>query len=143
MNNYGGAAAFQRGAQSYAQVGVQSGVVSASPHKLISMLFDGAQSRIRAARLHMQQGNVAGKAEAISKAMDIVSTGLQAALDREQGGELAANLEALYDYIVGRLLHANLHNDEAALDEAARLLEDIGSAWKSIAEHVPADAGAG
>lgn len=142
MNDFGGAAAYQRGIQSYARVGVESGVVSASPHRLISLLFDGAQSRIRTAKLQMQQGNVAGKAEAITKAIDIVSAGLQSALDREQGGELAASLESLYDYIVGRLLHANLHNDEAALDEAARLLDDIGSAWKSITEQVPAEAGA-
>ncbi|RXE49694.1 flagellar export chaperone FliS [Chromohalobacter israelensis] len=125
-----------RGAQAYARVGVESGVMSASPHRLIVMLFDGAQAAIRAAKLHMEDGNIAAKGQSISKAMDIVNNGLAAALDREQGGELAERLESLYDYVVRLLMKANRHNDQAALDEAARLLEDIGSAWREIGPQV-------
>ncbi|ABE59383.1 flagellar export chaperone FliS [Chromohalobacter israelensis] len=125
-----------RGAQAYARVGVESGVMSASPHRLIVMLFDGAQAAIRAAKLHMEDGNIAAKGQSISKAMDIVNNGLAAALDREQGGELAERLESLYDYVVRLLMKANRHNDQAALDEAARLLDDIGSAWREIGPQV-------
>lgn len=121
-----------RGAGAYARVGVESGVMSASPHQLIVMLFDGAQAAIRTARLHMQAGNVAEKGKAISKAIDIVNMGLLAALDHERGGELAGRLEQLYDYVARLLLRANLHNDENSLDEAAALLEQIGSAWRQI-----------
>jgi len=121
-----------RGASAYARVGVESGVMAASPHQLIVMLFDGAQASIRAARLHLQDGRVAAKGEAISKALDIVNRGLRAALDGERGGEVASGLDGLYDYIARRLIHANLHNDEASLDEAERLLEDIASAWRDI-----------
>lgn len=121
-----------RGAGAYARVGVESGVMSASPHQLIVMLFDGAQAAIRTARLHMQAGNVAEKGKAISKAIDIVNQGLLAALDHERGGELAGRLEQLYDYVARLLLRANLHNDERSLDEASLLLEQIGSAWRQI-----------
>ncbi len=132
MNTAQRAAAYSRGAGSYARVSVESGVLSASPHRLITMLFDGAQSSIRTARLQMQQGNAAAKGQALSRALDIVNNGLLSALDRDKGGELAENLAALYDYIGRLLLAANIHNDEASLDEASRLLEDIGSAWLDI-----------
>ncbi|MBV2132272.1 flagellar export chaperone FliS [Pseudomonas sp. MAP12] len=125
-----------RGAAAYARVGVESSVMSASPHRLIGMLFDGAQTSIRAARLHMQNGDVAEKGKAISRAIDIVNQGLLAALDHERGGELAERLEQIYDYVVRLLLQANLRNDEQRLDEAARLLEDIGSAWREIGQQV-------
>ncbi|PMR77690.1 flagellar export chaperone FliS [Billgrantia endophytica] len=127
-----GAAAYGRGAGAYARVGVESGVMSASPHQLIVMLFDGALSSIRAARIHMQAGSVAEKGRAISKALDIVNNGLLAALDTEKGGEIAERLGSLYDYVVRLLLAANLHDDQESLDQAERLLEDIASAWREI-----------
>lgn len=122
-----------RGANAYAKVGVESGVLSASPHQLIVMLFDAAQTSIRATRLHMQAGNVAEKGKAISRAVDIVNRGLVAALDHERGGELAARLAQIYDYVTRLLLQANLRNDEQSLDQAEKLLEEIGSAWREIA----------
>ena len=124
------------GARSYAQVGLQSGVMSASPHQLITMLFDGAKTAIAMARHHMEHKEIAAKGKAISKAINIVDNGLKASLDAEAGGkagaELVANLSALYDYISQRLMYANLRNDPALLDEADRLLENIGSAWREI-----------
>lgn len=125
-----------RGANAYAKVGVESGVLSASPHQLIVMLFDAAQTSIRAARLHMQAGNVTEKGKAISRAIDIVNRGLLAALDHERGGELAGRLEQIYDYVTRLLLQANLRNDQQSLDQAANLLEEIGSAWREIAPQV-------
>ncbi|QFT83434.1 Flagellar protein FliS [Halomonas sp. THAF12] len=127
-----GAAAYGGGASAYARVGVESGVMSASPHQLIVMLFDGAVAAIRAARIHIEAGNTAEKGKAISKALDIVNNGLAAALDAEQGGEVAGNLASLYDYIARQLLAANLRNDVTKLDEAERLLNDIASAWREI-----------
>ncbi len=121
-----------RGAAAYGRVSVESDVFSASPHKLISLLFDGAQKNIRAAQLHMEQGNIAEKGKAITKAIDIVQQGLLAALDKEIGGEMAENLEAIYLYVSELLLKANLHNDVSKLTQAAQLLDEIGSAWKSI-----------
>lgn len=133
MNVSRGAVAYgSRGASAYARVGVESGVMSASPHQLIVMLFDGAIASIRAARIHMQAGNVAEKGKAISKALDIVNNGLAAALDAERGGEVAERLASLYDYIVRLLLAANRHNDEQSLTQAETLLDNVASAWREI-----------
>lgn len=125
-----------RGANAYAKVGVESGVLSASPHQLIVMLFDAAQTSIRAARLHMQADNIPEKGKAISRAVDIINRGLVEALDHERGGELAGRLEQIYDYVTRLLLQANLRNDQQSLDQAANLLEEIGSAWREIAPQV-------
>ncbi|MFP4137029.1 MAG: flagellar export chaperone FliS [Halomonas sp.] len=132
MSAMRGAAAYGRGASAYARVGVESGVMSASPHQLIVMLFDGAIASIRAARLHLEAGHTAEKGKAISKAMDIINNGLMAALDVEKGGEIAERLAALYDYTVRLLLTANLRNDVESLDQAETLLNDIAGAWKEI-----------
>ncbi len=124
------------GAGAYASVGLETRAMSASPHQLITMLFDGAKIAIGMARLHMAAGETEAKGNAISKAIGIVGNGLKAALDAdaagEAGAELVGNLSALYDYVVQRLFSANLHNDVQALDEADRLLENIASAWREI-----------
>lgn len=120
------------GTQAYAQVSVESGVMGASPHQLIVMLFDGALSALLRARILMNQGNIADKGLAISKAINIIDNGLKNGLNHEQGGEIADNLAALYDYMKRRLMQANLHNDLAALDEVSGLLENIADAWRQI-----------
>ncbi|MBB3179119.1 flagellar export chaperone FliS [Variovorax sp. Sphag1AA] len=124
------------GAGAYARIGVESGAMSASPHQLISMLFDGAKTAIGMARHHMASGDVVAKGRAISQAVNIVENGLKASLDADaagaSGAELVGNLTALYGYIVQRLLYANLRNDAQALDEADRLLDDIAGAWREI-----------
>lgn len=121
-----------RGANAYARVGVESAVMSADPHQLIVMLFDGAQATIANARMHMQDGNRSAKGAAISKAIDIVNNGLAAALDRERGGDIAENLGQLYDYIARLLLQANLRDDVSQLDQAAALLDNVGSGWREL-----------
>ncbi|CNH35375.1 flagellar export chaperone FliS [Yersinia pekkanenii] len=120
------------GVQAYAQVGVESGVMSASPHQLIVMLFDGAQSALVRASILMSQGDIPAKGAALSKAINIIDNGLSAGLDMEKGGEMAENLSALYNYMSRRLLHANLHNDEQAINEVSALLENIADAWRQI-----------
>ena len=133
---YTPAHAYHPGANAYARMGTESGAMSASPHQLITMLFDGAKTAITMARHHMANKEIAAKGLAISKAINIVENGLKASLDADVGGadgaELVANLAALYDYINERLLYANLRNDPALLDEAERLLDNIGSAWREI-----------
>ena len=119
--------------KAYAQVGVETGVMSANPHKLILMLFDGALLSIATASHNMREGNIPEKGAAVSKAIDIVANGLKASLDFDTGADLAPRLAALYDYICERLLFANLRNDKAALDEAVRLLTELKGAWEEIA----------
>lgn len=125
-----------RGADAYAKVGVESGILSASPHQRIVMLFDSYQTSIRVARLHLQAGHIAEKGIAITKAINIVNKGLRASLNLEEGGEIASQLDRLYDYIVRLLLRANLNNDETALTVAADLLENIAAAWLAIGSQI-------
>lgn len=122
----------RNGSQAYAQVGLESSVMSASPHQLIVLLFDGARSALVRARILLQQNDIVGKGSALSKAIDIITNGLKAGLDVEKGGELAENLAALYDYMVQRLMIANLHNDAKAIEEVETLLNSISDAWRQI-----------
>lgn len=116
----------------YQKVGIDAAVEVADPYRLILLLFAGAQAAVGNARAAMQQNNVAARGEAVSKAIDIIGNGLKVSLDLEQGGELAERLNALYDYLVLRLLRANLDNDLCALEEVATLLEEVHSAWREI-----------
>ena len=127
------------GAGAYARVKLETGIVAASPHQLIAMLFDGATVAMNCALEHMQAGRFEDKGKAITKAIRIVDEGLRASLDRQAGGEIAANLDALYGHVIGRLLHANLRNDAGAVQECLRLIAEIKGAWDAIA---PAPAGA-
>lgn len=117
----------------YTQVGVQSKLESASPHRLIQMLFEGALEKIAHAKGHIAQGNIAEKAGFISWAIAIIQ-GLQASLDMKVGGEIAENLEGLYEYMQKRLLQANVTNDVAILDEVTKLLSTIKEGWDLIPE---------
>ena len=116
----------------YQKVGVDAAIEVADPHRLILLLFAGAQAAIGNARVAMQQQQIAARGEAISKAIDIIGNGLKVSLDLEQGGEIAQRLDALYDYLVLRLLRANLDGDLRALEEVATLLEEILGAWREI-----------
>ena len=104
----------------------------ADPHRLVVLLFEGALAAIGAARAAIQQNNIRVKGESISKAIDIISNGLKASLDAEKGGDLAARLESLYDYMVLRLLQANLKSDDKALEEVSGLIGELLSAWREI-----------
>ncbi|HEY4435637.1 MULTISPECIES: flagellar export chaperone FliS [Lelliottia] len=122
----------QNGARAYQQVGLESAVLSATPHQLVVMLFDGALSALVRARLFLEEGKIAEKGEALSKAINIIDNGLKAGLNMEVDSELPGNLAALYDYMVRRLLHANLRNDVEAIVEIEGILNNIADAWKQI-----------
>lgn len=117
----------------YTQVGAQTGVVEATPHRLIQMLLEGALDKIAIAKGHMARGNIAEKGSHISWAISIIS-GLRAALNQEAGGELATRLDDLYEYMEQRLLEANLQNNAEYLDEVGRLLGQIKAGWDGIAD---------
>jgi flagellar protein FliS len=119
-------------AKAYQNVGTTSGAMSASPHGLVIMLFDGAQAAISTARMHLQAGHGPEKAQSISKAVAIIQDGLMASLDRQAGGELAEQLFALYEYMVSRLVDANVTNRAEPLEEVQKLLGDLEGAWKTI-----------
>ncbi|AOU94102.1 flagellar biosynthesis protein FliS [Achromobacter ruhlandii] len=105
--------------------------MSATPERLITLLYLGARAAIGQARIHLQDGRVAERGAAISKAIKIVDEGLKTGLNMEAGGDIAANLARLYDYIVRTLLTANLKADPEQLDIADRLLADLAEAWQT------------
>lgn len=127
-----------RSAHAYQRVSVESSVDMADSHKLVSLLFDALQKAIGMAKLSMQAGNVPAKCQQIGQAIRILEEGLKAPLDLENGGEIAANLNALYGYCATRLVLANARNDVAGLDEVASLIEPVASGWKQIADNGPA-----
>jgi len=115
----------------YQQTSVHSGVMDASPHRLIQMLLDGALSRILSAKGSIKQNNIVKKGEQIGSAISIVE-GLKASLDFNQSGDISNNLDALYEYITRLLLQANINNDADLLDEAGKLLSEIKMGWDAI-----------
>lgn len=125
-------AATRHAVNAYARVGTETGVMTANPHQLILMLFEGARLAIAKAGLHVQRNETTAKGEAISKAIMIIDHGLKASLDVEAGGEMAEKLSALYEYMTNRLLIANLRNDFKALEEVGRLLAELHGAWEAI-----------
>jgi flagellar protein FliS len=127
-----------RSASAYKRVGIETSVDNADPHKLVVLLFDGLQQALGAARLAMQRGDVPVKCKQVGMAVRILEEGLKGGLNLEQGGEIAANLDALYSYCVTRLTIANIKNDLAGLEEVSRLIEPIASGWKQINGQGPA-----
>ncbi|MFN2308629.1 MAG: flagellar export chaperone FliS [Gammaproteobacteria bacterium] len=127
----------QAALQQYKNLNASTQVASASPHRLIQMLLDGALEKIRLARSFMQQGRLGEKAQHITWAISIID-GLRVSLNKDAGGELAQHLEDLYDYMTRRLTETNLHNDPAILDEVAGLLGQIKEAWDAIGEQTGA-----
>jgi flagellar protein FliS len=121
----------------YQQVSVETRLTGATPHQLVAMLFDGWMEAVAQARGAMRNGELAGKGHAIGRAVRIIDEGLRAGLDLQAGGTLARDLHELYGYLTMRLTTANLHNDEAALDECQRLMRPLQEAWAAIAPKVP------
>ncbi|UEG59872.1 flagellar export chaperone FliS [Stutzerimonas chloritidismutans] len=118
----------------YQRVGVQTQVAEASPHRLIQMLMQGGLDRIYQARGAIQFGRLAEKGELIGKSISIVG-GLREALDHEVGGEISANLDRLYEYMIRRLTEANRNNDADALTEVAALLQEVKAGWDGIEQY--------
>jgi flagellar protein FliS len=120
----------------YRKTGVEIDVQSASPHRLVAMLFDGVLESIAQAHGAIVAGNIALKARALRRAVAIVDEGLKSALDAQQGGRLATDLGDLYAYITLRLTQANLHSDVQALEECKHLLQPLQQAWAEIGDRV-------
>lgn len=126
-----------RSAAAYQRVSVETGVSNASPHQLVTMLFEGLLLAMGMACAALARGDMAAKGEQIIKAVRILDEGLKPALNLAQGGELAANLNGLYGYCSLRLTQANLRNDAAALADVIRVIEPLADGWKQIGERAP------
>lgn len=129
MNYAGGASALR----DYQKMRTEQEVAGANPHQLIQLMLERLLAKIAIARGHLERGDSAGKGTHIGAAISIVD-GLRVSLDTDRGGQLAANLSGLYEYMSRRLLHAQLRDDTSALDEVATLVREIKSAWEAIAD---------
>lgn len=119
--------------QQYQNIHNQTDVAGADPHRLTQLLLEGALRRIAEAKGYLQRGQQAQLGEALGKALGIIS-GLQAALNREAGGDIAANLYDLYDYMARRLIKVHIDKNDDALVEVASLLTEIKTGWEGIRE---------
>lgn len=124
---------YSKGANQYRQVGLTSEVEGADPHRLIQMLMEGALIRMSQAKSMITDKNYEGKAKLLGRVMEIIAT-LQSSLDNDKGGDIAANLDRLYDYMNRRLLEASSANDTTMVDEVMSLLLEIKSGWDGIRE---------
>jgi len=125
----------KRGLQQYGSVAVSSEADFATPHRLVQMLMEGVLDKVAAAKGYMLRNEIAAKGEHISWAVSIIG-GLREALDFEGGGEIARNLDDLYEYMSRRLVEANMANDAAILDEVSSLMIEIKGSWDVMPENV-------
>jgi flagellar protein FliS len=125
------------GAKQYQQMNVQTSVMDASPHQLITMMFDGLIGRLATAKGFIGRKDYEGKSRALGSAITIIGA-LQDALDAERGGEIAENLDRLYLYMTRRVFAAGVANDTDIIDEVIGLVKTIKEGWDGIKEEVEA-----
>ncbi|WPL18570.1 Flagellar protein FliS [Thiorhodovibrio winogradskyi] len=127
--------AMRKEINSYRESGQLAEVLDADPHRLIQMLLDATLESIAVASGAMKASNYKLKGEQLGRAISIINN-LAAILDYEKGGDLAAQLGSLYDYMIRRLLEGSAANDVEALAEVARLMREIKSGWDAVPEQL-------
>ena len=125
-------------AKAYQELDTEGRIEDASPHRLIQLMMERALAKIGLARRQLKEGQVAERGASISDAITIINA-LQASLNHKADERMSENFDALYAYMMRRLLEANLHNDDAMLREVADLLGEIKEAWDAIADEVDGD----
>jgi len=115
----------------YQSVDLRATVETASPHKMVSMLFDGALKALATAKGCCERSDIEGRAAAINKASDII-VGLKGCLDQEKGGEVAQGLDELYDYSIRQLYQANKENSAELVQEIIGLITELSSGWNEM-----------
>jgi len=118
----------------YTRIGRDMGVETASSHKLILMLYDGAVLALGTAVVCLDRGDKLMMSNEIMKASNIIAQGLRDSIDPKAGGELAERLSALYDYMNVRLQFANIKGDKKIIEEVSGLLHELRGAWEEIAK---------
>lgn len=116
----------------YRNVGLETSGATHDQHQLVSMMFQTVLESLAVARGAIESGDTAQKIKQIDRVVRIIQEGLRTSLDMDNGGELAQNLAALYDYAVVRLAQGNASNDAAKLQEVAQLIKPVAEAWAQI-----------
>jgi flagellar secretion chaperone FliS len=109
----------------------QTGVVTADPKRLVLMCYEEAIRSLKIARAKYLSRDYEEKAEALRKVQDIINA-LNSALDYAQGGEIASNLHALYQFMLHHLMEADLKRDMKGIDHIIWMLTELKSAWEEI-----------
>ena len=122
----------QSGINAYANVSLETGTVDASPLRLTVMLYDGAVTACIQAQQAIQQGDILKKGECLTKAISIIDEGLRSSLNKRAGGQIAASLDQLYQYMTRSLMQANLRMDAKKVQEIQQLLVNLKSAWETL-----------
>ncbi len=119
--------------QQYQQIGTRGAIGDASPHRLIQLMMEHALTQMNHARGHIMRDEIDRKGQALGSAISVIN-GLQASLNHKEDARMSANFDALYAYMMRRLLEANLKNDAAIVDEIAGLMRELKEAWDAIAD---------
>jgi flagellar protein FliS len=122
------------GYDSYQQVNLDAQAASATPHQLVLMLIDGLLDELVRIKGHISAKRLAEKGEGINKCMNIL-IGLDSALDMDNGGEVAANLHDLYDFVQTELFRASVNNDNARIETAEQIITTIREGWEGFGQH--------
>ncbi|MGO0308845.1 flagellar export chaperone FliS [Endozoicomonas acroporae] len=109
----------------------RASVEVAKPEQLVATLFNKLMETLAKARHYMEEQDLGKKVDRINLSIDILLA-LEQSLDHEKGGELAGNLQALYQYCIKRLTEANASNDVTMIDEVAGLMGEIREGWQSV-----------
>lgn len=122
------------GYDSYQQVNLDAQAASATPHQLVLMLIDGLLDELVRVKGHISAKRLAEKGAGINKCMNIL-IGLDSALDMDNGGEVAANLHDLYDFVQTELFRASVNNDNARIETAEQIITTIREGWEGFGQH--------
>ncbi len=112
----------------------KTAVITASREKILLLLYEGAIRFIKQATVAMREKRIADKGRYISRATAIISE-LMATLDFKAGGELAADLENLYIFMIDKLIEGNIENNVECLQHVERLMNTLYEAWKDVVEN--------
>lgn len=119
------------GFAAYKETNAATAIMDATPHQLTSLLLKAALDKLSVALGAIERGDVTLRTEAIRKVAAIVAE-LQSSLNKEQGGELAEQLDALYEFSTMQLIEVNLSQDISKLEAVRNVLQEINDGWQQI-----------
>ena len=108
---------------------------TASPHRLITMLYEGAIRFANQAIIHIENNDIAQKSIAIQKFQDIIFE-LISCLNFKEGKEISSNLLSLYNYVIELSTKSSVTKTTAPLQEAIQVITEIKDAWVEIGKDV-------
>jgi flagellar protein FliS len=112
---------------------LETRILTASPLDLVNILYEHAIQCVQDARKHLATGDIAPRATAIGKAISTIGE-LRSSLDQTAGGEIAVNLDSLYEYMQKRLTDSNIRKEDQPLAEVESLLQGLAESWRNICE---------